>query len=114
MHYNVNWALLKCLYHYHILFPAPEDYQAIVSSTITFSPTQTSATVSVTIVDNDALEDVKQFTVEVLATGRQERVDVGDVANVYISNDDCELSKFNCASPCLTCVPASLPLHLCV
>ena len=74
----------------NILFSAPDDYEAIVSSTITFSSTQTSATVSVTIVDDDVLEDVEQFTAEVVATGGQERVDVGDVTSIYISNDDCE------------------------
>ena len=69
---------------------APEDYEAINSSTIIFSPTQTSAMVSVTVVDDDVLEDVEQFTVEVVATERQERVDVGDAASIFISDDDCE------------------------
>ena len=69
---------------------APEDYEAIASSTVTFSPAQTSATVSVAVVDDDVLEGVEQFTVAVVATGGQERVDVGDAANISISNDDCE------------------------
>ena len=70
-------------------FSASEDYEAINSSNITFSPEQTSATVSVTIVDDDVLEDMEQFTVEVVATGGQE-VDAGDAANILISNDDCK------------------------
>ena len=74
----------------HIFFSAPKDYEATHSSNITFSPAQTLATVSVTIVDDDVLEDVEQFTVEVVATGGQERVDVGDAANISISDDDCE------------------------
>ena len=77
-----------------IFFLAPEDYESIVSSIITFSLAQTSATVSVTIVDDDVLESVEQFTVEVIATGGQERVDVGDAAIIYISNDDCEISSY--------------------
>lgn len=44
----------------------------------------------VTIVEDDVLEDVEQFTVEVVATEGQERVDVGDAANISISDDDCE------------------------
>ena len=75
---------------YRILFSAFEDYEAIASSIIIFSPEQTSATMSVTIVDDDVLEDVEQFTVEVVATGGQERVDVGVAANIFISDDDCE------------------------
>ena len=75
----------------YTLFSASEDYEAIASN-ITFSPVQTSAMVSVTIVDDDLLEDVEQFTVEVVATGGQERVDVGDAANISISNDDCEIT----------------------
>ena len=73
-----------------IMVSASEDYEAIESSIITFSPEQTSATVSVTIVNDNVLEDVEQFTVEVVATGGQERVDVGDAANISILNDDCE------------------------
>ena len=73
----------------HTFYSAPEDYGAVSSQTIVFGPAQTSATVSVTIVDDDVLEDVEQFTVEVVATGGQERVDVGDAANISISNDDC-------------------------
>ena len=72
------------------MFSAPGDYEAINSSTITFSPAQTSATVSVAIVDDDVLEGVEQFSVEVVASGGQERVDVGDAANISIANDDCE------------------------
>ena len=72
------------------MLSAAEDYETLASSTVTFSPAQTSATVSVTLVDDDVLEDVEQFTVEVVATGGQERVDVGDAANISISNDDCE------------------------
>ena len=45
---------------------------------------------SVTIVDDDVLEGVEQFSVEVVASGGQERVDVGDAANISIANDDCE------------------------
>ena len=44
----------------------------------------------VTIVDDDVLEGVEQFTVEVVATGGQERVDVGGAASIFISDDDCE------------------------
>ena len=84
----INLILLYLLYTSSL--SAPEDYEAINSSTIIFSPTQTSAMVSVTIVDDDVLEDVEQFTVEVVATGGQERVDVGDAASVFISDDDCE------------------------
>ena len=86
------------------MFPAPEDYEAIISSTVTFSSTQTSARVSVTIVDDDVLEDVEQFTLEVVATGGQERVDAGDVTSIYISNDDCEKILFSNTSNVL-CVP---------
>ena len=68
----------------------PEDYEAIASSNITLSPAQTSEVVSVTIVDNDVLEDVEQFTVEVVATGGEQRVDIGAAANIFISDDDCE------------------------
>ena len=50
------------------------------------------------------LEDVEQFTVEVVATGGQERVDVGDVTSIYISNDDCEKILFSNTSNVL-CVP---------
>jgi len=46
--------------------------------------------VSVAIVDDEVLEDVEQFSVEVVASGGQERVDVGDAVNVSIANDDCE------------------------
>ena len=93
------------------MFPAPEDYEAIISSTVTFSSTQTSARVSVTIVDDDVLEDVEQFTVEVVATGGQERVDVGDVTSIHISNDDCEKILFSNTSNVL-CVPYTcLILH---
>ena len=77
---------------------ASEDYEANVSSAITFSPAQTSATLTVTIVDDDVLEDVEQFTVEVVATGGQERVDVGDAANIFISNDDCEKMSISSSS----------------
>ena len=76
-----------------MLYSAPEDYEAVASSIITFGPTQISAIVSVTIVDDDVLEDVEQFTVEVVATGGQERVDVGDAANISISNDDCKAAS---------------------
>ena len=75
---------------YFIFFSAVEDYEADNSTNITFSPAQTSATVSVTIVDDDVLEGVEQFTVEVVATGGQERVDVGGAASIFISDDDCE------------------------
>jgi len=72
-----------------MFYAAPEDYEAVISTIIIFSPAQTSATVSVNIVDDDVLEDVEQFTVEMVATGGQERVDVGDAVNISISNDDC-------------------------
>ena len=102
-----------------IFFLAPEDYESIVSSIITFSLAQTSATVSVTIVDDDALENVEQFTVEVVATGGQARVDVGDAAIIYISNDDCEISSYaSLCFSCLACLPtwrsACLSVCLCV
>ena len=42
------------------------------------------------LVDDDVLEDVEHFTVDVVTTGGQERVDVGDAADIFISNDDCE------------------------
>ena len=74
----------------HTLLSGHEDYEALHFITITFSPAETSATVSVTIVDDDVLEDMEQFTVEVVTTGGQERVDVGDAANITISDDDCE------------------------
>ena len=35
------------------------------------------------------MEDVEQFTVEVVATGGQERVDV-EAVNITITDDDCE------------------------
>ena len=44
---------------------------------------------SITIVDDDVLENVELFAVEVVATGGQERVDVGDAVNITVSNDDC-------------------------
>ena len=69
---------------------ASEDFEAIVSSTITFSPAQTSVVVTVTIVDDGVLEDVELFTVEVVATGGQERVDVGSAATIFVYDDDCE------------------------
>ena len=72
----------------HIFYSDPEDYEAVVSSIVTFSSTQTSATISVTIVDDDVLEDVELFIVEVVASEGQERVDVGDATNISISNDD--------------------------
>ena len=74
----------------YILLSAPEDYEVIASSSIIFSLEQTSATVTVSIVDDNVLEDVEHFTVEVVVTGGQERVDIGDPANIFISNDDCE------------------------
>ena len=95
----------------------------MASSTITFSSTQTSATVSVTIVDDDVLEDVEQFTVEVVATGGQERVDVGGAARIYISNDDCKIPNtsamlLNILLCFLHALPACLPacsfLYLCI
>ena len=103
--------ILHCWYYINIWFSASEDYEAIASSIITFSPEQTSATVSVTIVDDDVLEDVEQFTVEVVATEGQERVDVvGDAANIFISDDDCE-NFFKCFASfiCPACLPACLP-----
>jgi len=39
-------------------------------------------------VDDDLLEHVELFTVEIVASGGQERVDVGDATAVYITNDD--------------------------
>ena len=38
--------------------------------------------------DDDLLEHVELFTIEIVASGGQERVDVGDPTGVYISNDD--------------------------
>ena len=73
---------------YHNFYSAPEDYEILATSTIIFSSSQTSATVSVTIVDDDLLEHVELFTVEIVASGGQERVDVGDATAVYITNDD--------------------------
>ena len=99
-------GLMVCMM-YHILFSAPEDYDAINSSTIIFSPAQTSATVTVTIVDDDVLEDVEQFIVEVVATGGQERVDVGDVVNITIFNDDCEKTYISNPSNILLYLPLS-------
>ena len=75
------------------MFSAPEDYAALTFTTITFSTTQTSAMVTVTVVDDDVLEDVEQFTVEVVATGGQERVDVGEAAIISITNDDCKAAS---------------------
>ena len=49
---------------------------------------------SVTIVDDDVLEGVEQFTVEVVATGGQERVDV-EAVNITITDDDCEKISVN-------------------
>ena len=63
------------------------------SHTVTFSPAQTSVTVSIGVVDDDVLESVEQFRVGLVATEGQERVDVGDPANIFISNDDCEISN---------------------
>ena len=87
------------------MFVAPEDYEANVSSHITFSPAQTSASLTIIIVDDDILEDVEQFTVEVVATGGQERVDIGDGATIFIPNDDCEkVSIFT--SSIIACLPS--------
>ena len=101
---SISYQFLRLCIIDNFLFPAPEDYEAIISSTVTFSSTQTSARVSVTIVDDDVLEDVEQFTVEVVATRGQERVDAGDVTSIYISNDDCEKILFSNTSNVL-CVP---------
>ena len=108
------------MYKYNNLFSGPEDYEAINSSNVTFSPAQTSAYISVTIVDDDVYEDMERFTVEVVATGGHERVDVGDAASISISDNDSEMSVSNPSScyfdsvfvslVCLAaCHPASLP-----
>ena len=61
-----------------------------------------SATVWVTIVDDDVLEDVEQLSVEIMAIEGQERVDVGDTANISIYNDDCEKTFFSNLSNALS------------
>ena len=99
------------MHHIHISLSGPEDYGAIVSNTITFSPGETSATVSVTIVDDDVLEGVEQLSVEVVATEGQERVDVGDTANIFIYNDDCE-KTYSSNAFLHVCLP-HLPFCLC-
>ena len=97
----------------HILFSVTEDYTALTASTITFSPEQTYTIVSVTIVDDDVLEGVEQFTVEVVATGGQERVDVGDAANISISNDDCMMTSVSTPSIVTHCLFMRMFLQLC-
>ena len=72
---------------------------------------------SVAIVDDDVLEDVEQFSVEVVASGGQERVDVGDAANISIANDDCEktshlLLPFNHYSMSLSVSPTAVTVGL--
>ena len=87
------------------------------SHTVTFSPAQTSVMVSIGVVDDDVLESVEQFRVGLVATEGQERVDVGDPADIFISNDDCEISNMSHVT-CLTGIlifPACLPASfLCV
>lgn len=90
------------------MFLAADDYEALASGTITFSPVQMLHTVFITIVDDNVLENMEQFTVEVVVTEGQERVDVGDAANVLISNDDCEQIPMSTTAMC------SLTESLCV
>ena len=48
------------------------------------------------------LEDVEQLSVEIMAIEGQERVDVGDTANISIYNDDCEKTFFSNLSNALS------------
>ena len=101
------------------MFSASEDFEALASSNITFSPTQTSATVTFAIVNDTVLEGLEQLTVEVVATAGQERVDVGDAANIFISDDDCEKNSSSLIFflPCLpepVCLSVSLSVSMSV
>ena len=94
---------------------APQDYNLFTSS-VTFASEQMIRIVPVSIVNDDKLESLENFTV--MITG-QNRVEGGQIAQVFIYDDDSETGSFsqstymNCicnSSP--SCLPPSLPTSL--
>ena len=70
----------------------PSDFINLPVTNVTFSPSNESLTVSVTILDDDMLEGREQFVVLFSIGGGQERVDVPgpDNATVTILDNDSE------------------------
>lgn len=65
---------------------------------MTFTPTNTSLTISVTIADDNILEEREHFVAVFSVGGGQERVDVSgpDNTTVTILDNDSECSCFLC------------------
>ena len=67
---------------------APSDYTSVVQQVVTFDPGVTELSVSVTIVDDDILENVEMFTATLVAQDPSVVVVVQGTADVSILDND--------------------------
>ena len=79
---------------------APHDYTALTGLEVTFSPSDTSKTVSVFIIDDSAVEEVEMFLVSVHA--EEKAIDINsNTASIYIiNNDGKQHTRLKCTAPC--------------
>ena len=97
--------------HTIFLLPSTADYTPLVSSELTFGPTASTGSTqctSVSLVDDDIVEDTEQFSVEVSSTFEIVLIASPSSAVYSIADDvDCE---YYCMSPFLHYQSVSLSL----